>query len=217
MNPLSSPRIRITENLWRGIILALSGAVILVTVWCLTHGITTFFMHLYYFPIVLLAYRYRWKGFGLAILLSLTYLGLTVILDTGQTDIIVGAFFRFIVFVGIASVIAWLSAHLVQEQDTMTKMRQFQESVKANANIWISVLAPYGSTLLVWNDAAEAISGIKKSDVVGKNTIWKNTVSLGMQLITSLLDLNGTITLDRENGTAFTITLQRGPAVGGKG
>ncbi|MDO9034611.1 MAG: PAS domain S-box protein, partial [Methanoregula sp.] len=275
--------------------------VLLFSVWCLTHGITTIFMHLYYFPIVLLAYRYRWKGFGLATLLSLAYLGLVIVFDPGETDIILGALYRFLVFVGIAAVIAYLSVLLEKAkstqqqsaelrdrylslapaivlaldrngaitylnrnggkileclpeevtgkswadrflpdkerervnhvflqilagqiepyrvfenpvvscggtekiirwhntvlhdengaitgilgfgediteekwaQDTLLEMQQFQESVITNANVWISVLSLDG-TLLVWNDAAEAISGYKKSEVVGKNTVWK--------------------------------------------
>jgi PAS domain S-box-containing protein len=302
MTPPGPFPFRMTETLWRVIILALSGAVLLFSVWCLTHGITTIFMHLYYFPIVLLAYRYRWKGFGLATLLALAYLGLVMVFDAGQWDVIIGAVYRFLVFVGIAAVIAYLSEQLAIEkrsaqestelrdqylslapaivlaldrngaitylnrkgceilecvsdevagkpwidlflpekerervtrvfsqlmagqvdlnrvvenpiltrggtekiirwhntvlndedgviagvlgfgediteekrtQDTLRKMQQFQESVITNANVWISVLAPDGSTILVWNDAAEAISGYKKSDVMGKKTVWK--------------------------------------------
>jgi len=282
--------LRMTENWWRGIILVLSAAVILFTLWCLTHGITTIFMHLYYFPIVLLAYHYRWKGFGLAVLLSFAYVALVAVFDSTQWDVILGAFYRFLVFVGIAAVVAYLAERLATEtrsaqdsaeireqyislapaiilvldqngaitylnpkgcdilecnpdevgkkiwadnfvpekerdrvkqvfsrladgvtdanrvvenlvltgggtekiirwhntvlhdesgaitgtlafgediteerqaQDTLRSMQQFQENVIANANIWISVLAPNG-TILVWNDAAEAISGYKK-------------------------------------------------------
>ncbi|NMB77522.1 MAG: PAS domain S-box protein, partial [Methanomicrobiales archaeon] len=41
---------------------------------------------------------------------------------------------------------------------------------------------------------------------------WKNTSSLGMRLVTSLVDqVDGTITLDATNGTAFTITAKRPP------
>ena len=44
---------------------------------------------------------------------------------------------------------------------------------------------------------------------------WKNTRSLGMRLINSLVDqIDGTITLDRENGTSFTITVKRDPDPG---
>ncbi|MFA5267458.1 MAG: PAS domain S-box protein, partial [Methanoregula sp.] len=293
---------RLTETYWRVIILGLSAAVLLITIWCLSNGITTVFMHLYYFPIVLLAYRYRWKGFGIATLLALTYLGFVLVFDGSHPDEILGALYRVLIFVGIAAVIAYLSDRLAletrssqesaeireqyislapaiilvldrtgtitylnpkggeilecdphevtgkswfdqflpehdrdrvkrlfltlvagqvqpdqafenpvltrggtekiirwhntvlrdesgaiagilgfgeditgekQTQDSLRKVQQFQESVIANANVWISVLAPDGSTLLVWNDAAEAISGYKKSDVTGKNTIWK--------------------------------------------
>jgi PAS domain S-box-containing protein len=301
MSPSGVPSIRLTERWWRGIILALSAAVILFTLWCLTHGITTVFMHLYYFPIVLIAYHYRWKGFGLATLLALSYIALVAVFDTSQWDVLLGAVYRFLVFVGIAAIIAYLSERLAMEtraagesteireryiaiapaiilaldrngtitylnakggeilecipdevigtswfdrflrdnerepvktvfanlmagqaesgqafenrvltgsgtekiirwhntglhdesgaitgtlafgediteekqaQDILRSMQQFQESVIANANVWITVLAPDG-TILVWNDAAEAISGYKKTDVIGKNTIWK--------------------------------------------
>jgi PAS domain S-box-containing protein len=44
---------------------------------------------------------------------------------------------------------------------------------------------------------------------------WKNTISLGMRLINSLVDqIDGTIALDRKNGTAFTITVKGKPATG---
>ena len=302
MHPSEIPSFHLTETSWRGILSVLSAAVILFTVWCLTHGITTIFMHLYYFPIVLLAYHYRWKGCGLATLLAFAYLGLSIIFSAGQGEIILGALYRVLVFIGIAVVIAYLSDRLVktrdslqmsaeirerylslapaiilvldrngaitllnekgcgilsctfeevrgkswfdtfipehergqvrtvfsqimrghltpfglnenevvtgtgavktirwynsllhdaageitgtlsygeditdekQAQDSLRRMQQFQESVITNANVWISVLAPDGSTLLVWNDAAETISGYKKSDALGKKTIWK--------------------------------------------
>jgi PAS domain S-box-containing protein len=301
MNPTAPSPFSLSETWWRGIILALSLTVLLFSIWCLTQGITTIFMHLYYFPIVLLAYHYRWKGFGLATLLALAYLGLVIVFNPGQSDVILGAFYRFLVFVGIAAVIAYLSDRLAQarstmqqsaelrdrylslapaivlaldrdgaitflskhggeileciqddaigklwieqflpekerervkkifsqlmagqieqnrivenlvmtcggvekiirwhntvlhdekgeisgilgfgediteekwRQDTLNKMQQFQESVITNANVWISVLEPDG-TLLVWNDAAEAISGYKKTGVLGKRTVWK--------------------------------------------
>ena len=45
---------------------------------------------------------------------------------------------------------------------------------------------------------------------------WKNTTSLGMRLVTSLIDqVDGTITLDRAGGTMFTITAKKEPEAGG--
>ncbi|MDP3565465.1 MAG: PAS domain S-box protein, partial [Methanoregula sp.] len=47
---------------------------------------------------------------------------------------------------------------------------------------------------------------------------WKNTTSLGMRLVTSLIDqVDGTIELDRTNGTVFTITVKRETADKGEG
>jgi len=167
------------ENVWRALILVSTAAVLLFSIYCLSHGITIIFMHLYYFPIVLLAYRYRYRGFVHATLLALAYVGLVVFFHPEQTEV-TGAFYRFAVFIGIAAVVAYLSerlaaAHISQKEGlgTIQNLQQFQESVITNANVWITVLAPDG-TILVWNDAAEAISGYKRGDVLGMKTVWKN-------------------------------------------
>jgi len=44
----------ISETSWQIIIFAISMVVILFSVYCLSHGITIIFMHLYYLPIVFL-------------------------------------------------------------------------------------------------------------------------------------------------------------------
>jgi glucose-6-phosphate-specific signal transduction histidine kinase len=127
MNPAAPSPFSLSEIWWKGIILALSLTVLLFSVWCLSQGITIIFMHLYYFPIVLLAYRYRWKGFGLATFLSLAYLGLVIVFDYGQTEIILGAFYRFFVFVGIAAIIAYLSDRLSKAQSTMQQSAELRD------------------------------------------------------------------------------------------
>jgi PAS domain S-box-containing protein len=167
----------LTELQWRVLILSGIILVTLISIYCLSHGITIVFMHLYYFPIVLLAYRYRYKGVGLATLLSLSYFSLVALYHPEPAELI-GALVRGIVFIGIAAVVAYLSERLVTERysekklgDDILHLQQFQEGVITNANIWISVLAPDGS-ILIWNDAAEAISGYKKDEVIGSRTVW---------------------------------------------
>ncbi|MCX6690081.1 MAG: PAS domain S-box protein, partial [Methanoregula sp.] len=56
-------------------------------------------------------------------------------------------------------------------EERLRALRQFEESVIKNANIWISVLDGKGA-VSVWNRAAEEISGYKADEVIGKNTIW---------------------------------------------
>ena len=130
----------LSDKVWRALILTSSAAVLLFSIYCLSHGITIIFMHLYYFPIVLLAYRYRYRGFALATLLSLAYVGLVVIYHPEQAEV-TGAIYRFVVFIGIAAVVAYLSERLAafqlaqkQRLETIQNLQQFQESVITNAN-----------------------------------------------------------------------------------
>ncbi len=167
----------LSETQWRILILSSAVAVTLFSIYCLSHGITIIFMHLYYFPLILLAYRYGWRGFGMASLLASSYLFLVVLYHPEQAEV-TGALFRVTVFISISAVVAYLSERLVtarqsekKSTDEILQLQQFQESVITNANIWITVLAPDG-TILIWNDAAEAISGYKKVDVTGKRSVW---------------------------------------------
>ena len=172
MTGVQAPEFRITETIWLSAVLVLSAAVLLLTWWCLAQGITIIFMHVYYFPIVLMAYHYRWKGAYGAALLSFGYLALSLLFAPGDGEVISGVVFRVSVFIGIAVIIAYLSERLATVQEKQQTMQQFQESVIANANVWIAVLALDGS-ILVWNNAAEQISGYRSSDVVGKKGVWK--------------------------------------------
>ncbi|MEI6293976.1 MAG: PAS domain S-box protein, partial [Methanomicrobiales archaeon] len=51
-------------------------------------------------------------------------------------------------------------------------MTEFQQSVITNARVWLSVLDSKG-TILMWNTAAEEISGYHSAEVIGQNEIWK--------------------------------------------
>jgi PAS domain S-box-containing protein len=73
MNVLAMLNLNLNERWSKGIILLLSCAVLVLTVWYLTSGITVFFMHLYYFPVVLIGYFYRRRGIPLILLLSGAY------------------------------------------------------------------------------------------------------------------------------------------------
>jgi len=73
--------------------------------------------------------------------------------------------------IGAVEVIRDITEKKHAEQEILT-LQQFQQSIIHNAKVWISVLDPKG-TILVWNNAAEEISGYLADDVIGKNTIWK--------------------------------------------
>ena len=133
--------VTVSERGWQCIIIALSAFVLLLTVWCLSHTITIIFMHLYYFPIVLLAYRYRWKGACLSALLALAYLGLVIFYNSGHADVIEGAVFRTLVFIGIALVIAWLSALIAERNRQLVEAREAAESADRLKSAFLATMS----------------------------------------------------------------------------
>jgi len=59
-----------------------------------------------------------------------------------------------------------------QAEEDVRQLSQFQESIIDNANVWLNVLDKEGN-VLVWNKAAEAISGYRRDEVVGHDRIWE--------------------------------------------
>jgi PAS domain S-box-containing protein len=58
------------------------------------------------------------------------------------------------------------------EEEKLSRLTEFQESVITNARVWLSVLMQSG-TILLWNTAAEEISGYRAEEVIGQKEIWK--------------------------------------------
>ncbi len=54
----------------------------------------------------------------------------------------------------------------------LRRLNQLQETIIDNASIWLNVFDPLGN-VLVWNKAAESISGYSKEEVIGNNKIWE--------------------------------------------
>ena len=163
---------KISERSWEILILFSSCAILVLTLYCLIAGITTVFMHLYYFPIILLAYRYHKSGVVYSIVLSLLYFAMVVYFEQSNNIEIIGALFRVITFVSIAAVVAYLSIILEQKNLDYVSLSRFNESIVSNAHVWLAVLDAKG-TIMVWNQAAEDISGYAAPEVVGSNVIWK--------------------------------------------
>jgi PAS domain S-box-containing protein len=85
---------------------------------------------------------------------------------------IFGALLRVLSFIGIAAVVAYLSIILEHKKREYQSLYRFNESIVSNANVWLTVLDAKG-TIVVWNAAAEEISGYSAPDVIGRNLIWK--------------------------------------------
>ena len=56
-------------------------------------------------------------------------------------------------------------------KERINKLSQFQDSVIDNANVWLSAMNLMGN-VVIWNKAAEAITGYPREEVLGHNSIW---------------------------------------------
>jgi PAS domain S-box-containing protein len=57
-------------------------------------------------------------------------------------------------------------------ESEIRKLTQFLEGIIDNANVWINVL-DQNANVLIWNKAAEEISGYLREEVVGNDRIWE--------------------------------------------
>ncbi len=59
-----------------------------------------------------------------------------------------------------------------QSEESVRRLNQYLESIIDNAHVWLNVLDKEGN-VLIWNKAAEEISGFTREEVIGHNKIWK--------------------------------------------
>ena len=59
-----------------------------------------------------------------------------------------------------------------QAEEDLRQLNQFRESIIQNANVWLDVLDEKAN-IVVWNKAAEKISGYCREEVIGHGKIWE--------------------------------------------
>jgi len=59
-----------------------------------------------------------------------------------------------------------------QAEESIRRLSQFQERVIENASIWLDVLDGHAN-VVIWNQAAHAISGYSREEVVGHDRVWE--------------------------------------------
>ncbi|MBA1145948.1 diguanylate cyclase [Ectothiorhodospiraceae bacterium WFHF3C12] len=65
-----------------------------------------------------------------------------------------------------------LLARFESQRRELRELSQFREGIIDNASIWINVIDPH-ARVVVWNKAAEQISGYRREDVLGTTRIWE--------------------------------------------
>jgi len=57
-------------------------------------------------------------------------------------------------------------------EEELLQLNQLRDSVIENANVWLNVL-DRNANVVIWNKAAESISGFSRDEVIGNNKIWE--------------------------------------------
>ena len=161
----------LTGNIPQILLITTAFGCLLVSIYSLLVGFTIIFQNLFYIPIILACVFYTWRGFLFSCLLALTYFMLSIGLSHADSIFLL-AFIRVIIFIGIAGVITLLASSGKKSEEKRHRLIEFHKSIIANARVWLMVLDQKG-TILLWNTAAEEISGYRSEEVVGKDEIWK--------------------------------------------
>ncbi len=61
---------------------------------------------------------------------------------------------------------------LKKAEEEIKKLNQYLDSIIDNANVWLDVLDEEGN-VVIWNKAAEKITGYSKEEVIGHKKIWE--------------------------------------------
>lgn len=105
----------------------------------------------------------RWFDDSQALSMAQTYKGGLFVLVTGVALFV-------IILRQLSKDRTLLSLHAEQREEIL-RLNQFRESVIERANVWIDVLDTEGRILL-WNRAAEEISGYSREEVINSDKAW---------------------------------------------
>jgi signal transduction histidine kinase len=107
----------IHENYWKAVLLLFTGVLMLVTIATLMAGATPNAVgSLFAIPAILFAYFYRRRGVLIVYALSMCYFALVVLFRYPSGDDIFLAAIRSGLFIAIALIVSFLTAHLVREK-----------------------------------------------------------------------------------------------------
>lgn len=90
---------------------------IIISIYCLSRGIYDIFPHLFYIPIILIAYAYPRKGVFGSVILGGMYLSLVYLFAYPSIDVLSGATTRFFFLVAIGAVITLLVRRMRDEEE----------------------------------------------------------------------------------------------------
>ncbi|MDD1667565.1 MAG: PAS domain S-box protein [Methanomicrobiales archaeon] len=167
---------------------------VLITVYCLYRGVFDIYPHLFYIPIILIAYAYPKKGVYGSVIIGGIYLALVYILAYPDIAALGGATTRFFFFVAIGSVITLLVRRIRAEEEKY-------HGIFDHAQAGVFLLSPDAGTILDANPMAAQILALQPGELAGREfpPLWQDPGTLeafrkGIREARSIAGLEGRIT-----------------------
>lgn len=133
-------------------------ALVIITWFCLSQGITTVFPHLYYLFIIPVVYLFQLRGVVITGLLTIIYLAMCAAFSTLIDIQLIDCIIRSAVFIGIALVVSYLSKHCEEGELFRT---YFAATGTGRA------IVNEDGTIADINDKVESMAGYSKDEIVG--------------------------------------------------
>lgn len=135
-------------------------------------GITTVYPHFYYLPILLAAYYYPERGVLFAGFISVLYILPLLFFFSEEAIEIVSAFIRIFMFILVAAIVSHLVLKNESEHLENIELLEFQNKIIENPNVWV-VASNIEGKIIIWNRAAENITGHSKAEATGRKDVWE--------------------------------------------
>jgi PAS domain S-box-containing protein len=142
--------------------------VILLTLYCLGHGIQTVFTHIYYVPIILATYWFRRMGVLYAGVMGIIYLGCVAFYSGSNPQILLAAVARVLVFLVIAAVVMILAERIAIQQDEIVQSEKKFRSIWEHILAGIIIVDADTHEIIAVNPEGERLTGYSEKEMVGQ-------------------------------------------------
>jgi PAS domain S-box-containing protein len=140
---------------------------ILISIYCLSRGFYDVYPHLYYIPIILIAYAYPKKGVYGSVILGSIYISLVYAFAYQNLDALAGATTRFFFLVAIGSVITVLVRRVRAEEEKY-------HGIFDHAQDGVFLISPDQKTILDGNPMAARLLACTQGELRGMefSSLW---------------------------------------------
>jgi len=138
-----------------------------LTVFSLANNVQTVFTHMYYVPIIIAAYWFDRKGVIYTILLSAFYFGAVSTLGSPDTQVILAALGRIVVFIGISLFAAILSITIQRQKDEISRSEVRFRGIWENIQAGIILVDAKTHTIIAANPEAQRMTGFSETEMAG--------------------------------------------------